>query len=94
MDKRFHPIPLNAQVQQRQALYDTLASHPEWPFAQILRHLRTSLHLTQAEMALLCQVATQTIVKTENGQSSPTLDTVHKILRPFGLQWRITQRDS
>ncbi|MEC7119899.1 MAG: helix-turn-helix transcriptional regulator [Pseudomonadota bacterium] len=89
MDKRFKPLSPIEQLQQRQRVIEQIQSNPDWSFAQVLRHLRTELHLTLPEMAKLTKVAAQTLTKIEHERSSPTLATVEKILRPFGLQWRI-----
>lgn len=69
----------------RQHAFVTIMKHPEWPFYQVARYLRTELHLTLQKMAKLTRLASQTIQKMEQEDSNPTLGFMQKLLRPFGL---------
>lgn len=89
MDKRYRPKTGIEEVSHRQQVLANIAQHPEWPFYQVARYLRTELHLTLQEMAKLTRLAPQTIQKMEQEDSNPTLNSIQKLLRPFGLSFTI-----
>ncbi|MEB2320449.1 MAG: helix-turn-helix transcriptional regulator [Pseudomonadota bacterium] len=69
MDRRYRPATLVEQLQlRRQAIEDVLA-HPEWSLAQSIRHLKTSMRLTTAELAKLAGVSFRTLQDIERGRS-------------------------
>jgi len=51
----------------------------------VIRKIRTTLRLTIAEYAKLCGVSARTLQDIERGESSPTLATADKLLKPVGM---------
>ena len=86
MDKRRKPLTPHEQLQVRLALPITISEHPEWQFAHIARYVRTTLNLTLQEMAKVSQLSVPALIKIEAGASSPSLRTVERLLKPFGLR--------
>ena len=91
MDKRYTPLSPIEQLQQRIALLDTIQQQPDIPLAQAIRQLRTGLRLTVQEYSRLTGVAPRTIHAIEAGNANPAINTVSKLLQPFGLTLGITQ---
>lgn len=85
MDKRFKPLSPGEELQARRALADELAADPAMPIPAVVRKIRTSLRLTIAEYAKLCGVSARALQDVERGESSPTLATAEKLLRPMGM---------
>ncbi|WP_443113741.1 helix-turn-helix domain-containing protein [Herbaspirillum seropedicae] len=85
MDKRFKPLSAIEQMEERRALFDELAAHPTLPIPAVVRKIRTTLRLTIAEYAKLCGVSARTLQDIERGESSPTLATADKLLKPVGM---------
>ena len=55
--------------------------------------LRKDLHLTQKEMGEEGKVIRETIARIENQITSPQINTLIKILEPFGYTIKITKID-
>lgn len=85
MDKRFNPLSPAEELQARRALADELAANPSMPIPVVIKKIRTTLRLTIAEYAKLCGVSARTLQDIEREESSPTLATAEKLLRPMGL---------
>jgi len=86
MDKRYNPIPIPEQLAlRRQAIEDVLAN-PQWPLAQVVHHLRTTLRLTAPELAGLAKVSTRTLHEIESGRSAGTVQTLDSLLGVVGLR--------
>ncbi|MES3021405.1 MAG: helix-turn-helix transcriptional regulator [Pseudomonadota bacterium] len=85
MDKRFNPLTPNEELQARRALAEDLAADPGMPIPAVIRKIRASLRLTLAEYAKLCGVSARTLQDVEREESSPTLATAEKLLRPMGM---------
>lgn len=85
MDKRYTPLSPAEQLQQRIALLEQIKQQPDMPLEQVVRQLRTGLHLTVAEYARLTGVASRTIQAIEAGTANPSVNTLNKLLQPFGL---------
>lgn len=85
MDKRFKPLSPSEELQARRALADELAADPSLPIPAVIRKIRASLRLTIAEYAKLCGVSARTLQDVEREESSPTLATAEKLLRPMGM---------
>lgn len=85
MDKRFKPLTPIEQLEERRALSEELAADPAMPLPTVIRRIRTALRLTIAEYARLCGVSARTLQDIERGESSPTLATADKLLKPMGL---------
>ncbi len=52
---------------------------PEESIAEILRRRRKEAHLTLQELAERCKLASSTLSKIENGQMSPTYETIIRV---------------
>lgn len=85
MDKRFKPLSPGEELQVRRALEDELAADPSMPIPAVIRKIRAALRLTIAEYAKLCGVSARTLQDVEREESSPTLATAEKLLRPMGM---------
>lgn len=85
MDKRFKPLSAAEELQARRALADELAADPGLPIPAVIRKIRTALRFTIAEYAKLCGVSARTLQDIEREESSPTLITAEKLLRPMGM---------
>ncbi|URX63972.1 helix-turn-helix domain-containing protein [Luteibacter anthropi] len=92
MDKRFHPMSASEQLEVRLALLEDIEGHPDRPMADTIRFIRTTLRLTIAEYAKLCGVSARGLADIERGLTSPTLDTVAKLLKPMGLRVGVMTR--
>lgn len=86
MDKRYLVLSPTEQNQLRRELMERLAAAPDTPIPQVIREIRKTLRFTIPEYAKICSVSPRTLQDIERGVSSPTLDTVEKLLRPMGLR--------
>lgn len=85
MDKRFKPLTPSEALEARRSLMNELAADPDMPIPAVVRKIRTALRLTIAEYAKLCGVSPRTLQDIEREESSPTLATAEKLLRPMGM---------
>jgi DNA-binding transcriptional regulator YiaG len=85
MDKRFKPLSPAEELQVRRSLADELAAEPGMPIPAVIRKIRAALRLTIPEYAKLCGVSARTLQDIEREESSPTLATAAKLLRPMGM---------
>ena len=85
MDKRFNPLSPSEALQARRALAEELAAEPGMPIPLVISKIRASLRLTIAEYEKLCGVSARTLQDVEREESSPTLATADKLLRPMGM---------
>ncbi len=92
MDKRRKPLTAYEQLELREKLDILIAEHPEYSVPQMLRQVRTLLHLTLEEMAQLAGITVLTLKRIEAESSSPSLRTVEQLLRPLGLKLAIVKR--
>ena len=53
-------------------------------------HQRSSLGLSQRDLAALCNIPQSSVARIESSQTTPRLDTLLKILRNLGLTLRVT----
>jgi DNA-binding transcriptional regulator YiaG len=86
MDKRYTVLTPIEQNQLRRELMERLAARPDMPIPQVGREIRKTLRLTIPEYAKICSVSPRTLQDIEREVSSPTLDTVDKLLRPMGMR--------
>jgi DNA-binding transcriptional regulator YiaG len=86
MDKRYTALTPVEQLQVRRELMARLAAAPETPIPQVIRQIRKALRFTIPEYAKICGVSPRTLQDIEREVSSPTLDTVEKLLRPLGMR--------
>jgi DNA-binding transcriptional regulator YiaG len=94
VDKRFKPLTMSEELDVRRALLDDIEAHPGRPAPEVIRLVRTTLHLTIAEYAKLCGVSARGLQDIERGVKSPTLDTVAKLLKPLGLRVGVVTREA
>lgn len=85
MDKRFKPLTPAEALEARRSLTAELAADPGMPIPVVVRKIRTALRLTIVEYAKLCGVSARTLQDIERDESSPTLATAEKLLRPMGM---------
>ena len=86
MDKRYAALSLPEQLAlRRQAVEDVLA-HPEWSMQQALRHLKTTMRLTSAELAKLSGVHYRTVQDIEQGRSEGSVQTMNRLFGVLGLK--------
>jgi len=86
MDKRFNPLSIAEQLELRQQAIEDVLSHPQWSLPQAVRHLRTTMRLTVAEMAKLTGVAQRTLQDIEQERSEGSVQTMNRILGVVGLK--------
>jgi transcriptional regulator with XRE-family HTH domain len=53
---------------------------------QLMRTMRLITRKSQVEYAKLCEVAPRVLADIEAGKGSPTVETLEKLLRPFGYR--------
>jgi predicted transcriptional regulator len=53
---------------------------------QLMRIMRLIARKSQIEYAKLCEVAPRVLADIEAGKGSPTVETLEKLLRPFGYR--------
>lgn len=94
MDKRYKPLTPLEQLHAREQLLAAIAAHPEWTFAQTLRHVRASLRMTLDDMAKVSKVSRQTLRNIEAETNSPSLETATRLLKPFGLRLCVAAKPS
>lgn len=85
MDKRFKKLTTAEELSERKKLSEELALNPHLPVPVVIRKIRTALRLTKVEYAKLCGVSEATLSKLERDETSPTLATVNKLLKPVGM---------
>lgn len=93
MDKRYRPIPLSQQLLLRKQAVDEILAHPEWSLLDAIRRLKSTLHLTTAELAKLAGVSYRAVQDIEQGRSPGTVQTMNHILGVLGLRLGVV-RDS
>ncbi len=53
---------------------------------QLMRTMRLITRRSQIEYARMCEVAPRVLADIEAGKGSPTVETLEKLLRPFGFR--------
>ena len=91
MDKRYKPISLSQQLLLRKQAVEAIVAHPEWPLLDAIRHLKSALHLTTAELAKLAGVSYRAVQDIEQGRSPGTVQTMNRILGVVGLRLGIVR---
>ncbi|MCY1164927.1 hypothetical protein D9M71_16990 [compost metagenome] len=92
MDKRFTPLSQIEQIQKRQYVLETIQQNPDWPINVVAKFIRTELHLTLSDMAKITKISLQTLQNLEKPDANPTLETMYKLLNPFGLKLLIIKK--
>lgn len=94
MDKRYKAPTLSEQmVLRRKAVNDVLAN-PDWTLGEAIRHLKTTMRLTTAELAKLAGVGFRTLQDIEGERSSGSVQTMNRILGVMGLKVGVVREDS
>lgn len=94
MDKRYKATTLSEQmVLRRKAVNDVLAN-PDWTLAEAIRHLKTTMRLTTAELAKLAGVGFRTLQDIEGERSSGSVQTMNRILGVVGLKVGVVSEDA
>jgi DNA-binding XRE family transcriptional regulator len=91
VDKRRKKLTVEEQLDLRELMTTRLEKHPDWDVPQVLREVRTSLHLTQRDMARVGKISEPTLRNIEARRHSPSLETVDAMLRPFGLKLAVVR---
>lgn len=86
MDKRYKPLSLSDQLRIRREVVEDILNNPQWPLLQVIKHLKTSLRLTTAELAKVTGISARTLQDIEQGRSQGTVQTMNKILGVMGLR--------
>ncbi|MCW8966248.1 MAG: helix-turn-helix domain-containing protein [Candidatus Pacearchaeota archaeon] len=82
---RRRKIPKEVLPEERQRFYSELKKG-QLSLAEASRRMRLLLDLDQEEFAKLINVAPRTLIDLETGKGNPTLKTLEKIAKPFGLE--------
>ncbi|CAM8626168.1 couple_hipB, transcriptional regulator, y4mF family [Burkholderiales bacterium] len=93
MDKRYKPLSLHDEILLRERAIAEVLAHPEWSLAECLRHLRSGLRMTSAELAKLAGVGHRTLQDLEQGRSEGSVQTYNRILRLLGLKLGVVRVD-
>ena len=91
MDKRRKKLTVEEQLDLRERMAAMLEEHPDWDVPQVLREIRSSLHLTQRDMARVGKISEPTLRNIEARRHSPSIETVEAMLRPFGLKLAVVR---
>lgn len=94
MDKRYNPIPLSQQLLAREQAVNDILAHPEWPLEKSIKHMRSALRLTSAEMARLAGISHRTLQDIELGRSQGTVQTLDAILAILGLRLGVVRKET
>ena len=92
MDKRFIPLSQIEQIKKRQYVLEMIQLNPDWPIHVIAKLIRIELHLTLHEMSKITKISLQTLQKLERSDANPTLETMLKLLNPFGLKLTVVKK--
>ena len=60
--------------------------------AETVRRMRKSVGMTQVEYAKLVGIAPRVVIDLERGVGNPTLESLTKIVSPFGLELAIRKK--
>lgn len=94
MDKRYNALPLNEQLLLRKKAVEDVLAHPEWSLAQAIRHLKTTMRLTTAELAKLSGVGFRTLQDIEGERSEGTVQTMNRVFSVVGLKLGVVRASS
>lgn len=86
MDRRYNTLSPSEQLALRRKAVEDVLAHPEWSLAQSVRHLKTTMRLTTAELAKLSGLGFRTLQDIEGERSEGTVQTMNRILGVVGLK--------
>lgn len=74
-----------SELEARQRFYSNIATQ-SWSSAESVKEMRKLTNLTQIEFAKKLGIAPRIIIDIERGKGNPTVKTLQKIGKIFGLQ--------
>jgi transcriptional regulator with XRE-family HTH domain len=84
--QRVHRNLSREEVESLRSRLADLIPHQRADVPQLLRLMRMITRKSQAEYAQFCGVAPRVLAKIEAGEGRPTVETLEKLLRPFGCR--------
>ena len=84
-------MQLKADLERRAGVYEAI-ERGELGLPEALRRLRRSVGKTQAEYAALVGLSPRILKAIEQGRGNPTLKSLRKALKPFGLDVTVCRR--
>ncbi len=87
----------NLSREDTQALRDKLnelVPHERAGIPELVRMMRLITRKSQTEYARFCGVAPRVLADLEAGKGSPRVETLEKLLRPFGFQVGVVAKPS
>src|ERR1043165_9274630 len=84
--KRVHRNLSRPEVEALRERLTSLVPAENASVAELLRMMRLIARKSQAEYARMCGVAPRVLANIEGGTGSPTVETLGKLLRPFGYR--------
>jgi len=85
MDKRIRHIDRTRDRELREQLYKQVAAG-DISLGKAVATMRRISHLTQPEFAAHRGISVEALRKLEAGKGNPTVETLNKVARIFGLQ--------
>jgi predicted transcriptional regulator len=92
--KRVHRNLSRDEVEALRRELAALVPQSHTHIAQLMRTMRLITRKSQAEYARLCGVAPRVLADVESGKGSPTVETLEKLVRPFGYRVGIVSPSS
>lgn len=84
--RRVHRNLSRDEVESLRKELFTLVPQSAADIPQLMRTMRLITRKSQIEYAKLCEVAPRVLADIEAGKGSPTVETLEKLLRPFGYR--------
>lgn len=84
--QRVHRNLSPEEVQALRLKLHALVPKADAPIPQLLKTMRMITRKSQAEYAKLCNVAPRVLADLESGKANPRIDTLEKLLMPFGYR--------
>ena len=92
MDKRYETLSLPQQLELRQKAINDVLTNPQWSLAQAVRHLKKTMHLTTAELAMLAGISFRTLQDIEREKSEGTVQTMNRLFGVLGLKLGVVRQ--
>jgi transcriptional regulator with XRE-family HTH domain len=86
MDKRYETLTLPQQLELRQKAINDVLANPQWSLPQAVRHLKKTMRLTTAELAMLAGISFRTLQDIEREKSEGTVQTMNRVFGVLGLK--------
>jgi DNA-binding XRE family transcriptional regulator len=91
MDKRYNKLSPGEQLALRKQAVDAVLTNPDWSLVQAIRHLKTTMRLTTAELAKRAGVGARTLQDIEGERSAGSVQTMNRLLGVVGLKLRVAR---